>query len=112
MSNDFPSDSLAQRISRRLGWVLLLLHTIILASVPSSFGEKGSEWWPVIFFPIDFPISVLIFLFFKHVHSFSNWGTWMVFLAVGSIWQFYWPQALVYGFRRLAHRFRSKATLA
>jgi len=105
MLNLTDQSSRAQRVSRWLGWALVAVHTFIGIAVASTFGTPGSEWWPVLFYAIDFPASLPAILFFKHIHSFADWGTLGVFLLVGSAWHFYWPQLLVLGIRCLAERF-------
>ena len=104
-------ESKVQRASRWLGWALVLIHTLIAVSVASSFGKQGSEWWPVVFYAIDFPVSFPVILFFKHIHSFADWGTLAVFLVIGSAWHFYWPQFLVWGGRQLFIRLRPNEKL-
>ncbi len=104
-------ESKVQRASRWLGWALVLIHTLIAVSVASSFGKQGSEWWPVVFYAIDFPVSFPVILFFKHIHSFADWGTLAVFLVIGSAWHFYWPQFLVWGGRQLFIRLRPNEQL-
>lgn len=79
-------ESKIQRASRWLGWALVLVHTLIAVAVAASFGKQGAEWWPVVFYAIDFPISFPVILFFKHIHSFADWGTLAVFLVIGSAW--------------------------
>lgn len=88
-----PSETISKtmRISRRIGWVLIILHSLIAIIVAASFGNRGSEWWPVIFFAIDFPISIPII---KFSHSLTNWPLWVVFLCLGNAWHFLWPQGL------------------
>jgi hypothetical protein len=74
----------------------------------SQFGEKGMEWWPVAFVPIDFPVSIVIVLISKYTNFNSEWGLWCAFLLSGSIWQFYWPQGLVWVIRSAWSRLRQK----
>jgi hypothetical protein len=106
MPIELSPDSKIQRGSRWAAWVLVFLHGIFAALIASRFGEKGMEWWPIVFAPIDFPVSIAVILIAKHANIVSEWGLWFAFLLTGSIWHFYWPQALVWVCRLIVARLR------
>ena len=96
----------SQRISRRVGWALLILHSLLaLVALSALTGHaKGSEWWPIMF-GLDLPASAPVFWVSGKVHN--QVVLWGLFTIVGSAWHFYWPQFLVWGIRQLFNRGRS-----
>ena len=60
------------------------------------------EWWPVIFLPLDFPVSLVVILTEKYFELFSEWGLWLAFTVSGSIWHYYWPQGATWLVRFLS----------
>ena len=90
----FKNPTRANRIARAVGWVLLFVHFIYsLIPAASILGKRpGYDWWPVLF-AIDFPASAPIFLIEGKIAN--EWILLLLFVATGSLWHFYWPQALV-----------------
>ena len=84
----------AHKIARIIGLVLLLAHTLLslLALWMLLSKGEGAGWWPV-FFTVDLPASFPVFWLSRHMNS--DGVPFVTFVAIGSIWHFYWPQVLV-----------------
>ena len=95
----------ANRIARGFGWILLSAHSIysLLPAFSILNKQPGYEWWPVMF-SVDFPVSIPVY--FIQSRSNSDWLPFTLFVVVGSIWHFYWPQVLVATFQAVFHFFR------
>lgn len=99
-----PSTPRRLHLGRILGWAFLTVHTALTAAIWISLGSKGSEWLPVLFYPMDYPISIPIFIFFRQVHWYSTSGMLLVFAVLGGLWHFAWPQVLARVIDRLTRR--------
>ena len=68
-----------QTASRWLGWVFVGIHGLVAILLAINFGQKGSEWWPLLFFVIDFPIAYALLPLIRQL---SEWPLWLCFLAL------------------------------
>ena len=98
--------SRAQSIARSIGIALVFIHSLIAFAIANNFGNEGMEWWPVIFLPLDFPVSVVVILIEKYFDLFSEWGLWFTFVVTGTIWHYYWPQGITWLVSHFVSRFK------
>jgi hypothetical protein len=84
----------ANSVARIIGWILLVAHSLLslLALIAIQSNSEGAGWWPVVF-AVDFPVSIPVFWTLKYFEG--DLIPFVLFVAVGSLWHFYWPQFLV-----------------
>ena len=84
----------ANSAARIVGWALLIAHSLLslLALMAIQSQSEGAGWWPVVF-AVDFPVSIPVFWTLRYFEG--DLVPFFLFVAVGSLWHFYWPQLLV-----------------